>query len=206
MSLSFREYMIVADAFEENQLDENKLVQAVTDYFKKKFGKEPSKDEVEAEVAKLKGEKEKNLQRIQNTQQYRAWAARKAQREKQQTVGTRPTIGTGPSPLDAKSTPHMRAGELRAAERAWRGEGKDVDGALVEGMADFIVSYTTRLGGGNKTKRTIIRGRDARDVRRKFGDSFYGAKVLSVEPHRERQFRQRQEEPESFDEVDDSTK
>lgn len=201
MALSFKEYMIISAAFQENQLDENKLVADVTAWLKKKFNKEPSKDEVEKAVGDLKANRGKTMDQIAKTKQSRDFHARRAEMAKKaataQAAGTRPTIGTvgSASKLDGIPSGQLRAGQARAAERSWVGED-----TLTEGMADFVVSYTTRLGGGNKTKRTIIRGRDARDVRRKFGDTFYGAKVLSVEPMKDRPQRQKMSEPEVIDE------
>jgi hypothetical protein len=50
---------------------------------------------------------------------------------------------------------------------------------LEEGQ-DFTVSY--KLRGSDAVKKVVLNGRNVIDIKRKFADSHYGAKLVSVEP------------------------
>lgn len=185
MSVSFKDYVIISTAFADAQLDEG----AVWDAIKKKLGGGAAKmtdDEIEAEVERLKGEKEKNLGAIKKTKAAREFEARRAAaaaasaaKKPQPTVSTHAGVQHAKSRLDATSSPNMRAAQSKAAERDWA-LGEET---LTEGRQEYIVSYTMKYPLGNTKVRTAkIGGITAVQVRRKFTDTFYGAKILSVVP------------------------
>jgi hypothetical protein len=79
----------------------------------------------------------------------------------------------------------LRAAQGRAVERDWVGnmEGQELEGeALSEAVTEFVVSYTSK-GGGAKL-RARIKGRDTREVRRKFNDMYFMKQILGIEPAR----------------------
>jgi N-dimethylarginine dimethylaminohydrolase len=206
MSLSFKEYMIIAAAFKENQLDENALVQGVKDWLKKKLGKEPSGEEIEDQLKELDKNREKNLASIRQTQPFKDAEARKAERKKKEmsgsTFGTRPTVGTSASASQLKPGTELRAGESRHSEKSWRGEGKKVAGqVLAEGKKlDFDICY--ELSDGRK-KKVVMRGTDRHEVFREFNNKFYRAKIVSIELAKNQLQRQSKRQPLPDEEFED---
>lgn len=201
MNLSFKEYSELSVVLtEEGQLDEGKL----TDWLKKlhdklvKSGK--SEDEIEKELEKEKAKFQAGAAKIAQSQASKDFYARKAAREKEaaakaarQPQGTRGTVSTdGAAHAKARlnSTPsgQMRAAQARAAEREFAmGEEK-----LTEGKMEFECKY--RPKGGGATRKWTCSGRDATDVRRKFADTHYGAKLISISPVKAKKLRDEDDE------------
>ena len=50
---------------------------------------------------------------------------------------------------------------------------------LKEGQSEFIVAFTS---DEDKKEKVTLKGRDAREIRRKFGDLFVGCKLLTIRP------------------------
>ena len=189
MNLSFKEYSeLSAVLSEEGQLDEGKLGDWLKKLHDKLLKSGKSEDEIEAELEKEKKKFQAGAEKISQSQASKDFHARKAQREKEaaaraarQPQGTRGTVGTdGASQARAKlnATPsgQMRAAQSRAAEREFAmGEEQ-----LAEGKMEFEVKY--RPKGGGATRKWTTSGRDATDVRRKFADTHYGAKLITISP------------------------
>ena len=189
MTLTFKEYsQLTALLSEEGQLDEGKL----TDWLKKLHDKlvrsGKSEAEIEKEIEKEKLKFKAGAEKISQSQHSKDFHARKAQREKEalarspkQPQGTRATVGTDAASqsrnrLNTIPSGHLRAGQARAAEREFAmGEEK-----LAEGKIEFEVKY--RPKGGGATRKWTTSGRDATDVRRKFADTHYGAKLITISP------------------------
>lgn len=185
MSVSFKDFYLLVDAVDET-LDEGKIWDAI----KKKLGGDSASDaDVAAEVERVKGIDSSDLEKIKKTKASREFKLRQAQRAKEKNSQDQQARSAFNNPnasmaartaelrtkLDAKPTANLRGAEARAAERNWVQEGQD----LTEGLCDFKVTYTDPAG---KKKITTMRGRDVREVRRKFGDQFYRMKITSVEP------------------------
>jgi hypothetical protein len=134
--LSFKDYVVIADALEAEQLDEGWMDDAIL-AIKKKLGGKLTDDEIEAEIEKLKAKKagsDKKVaggaERIAQTQQSRDFHARRADMAaKAAARQPRGTVGTGPNTaasFRSKSTSDMTGGELRALDRNPYAEGKEV--------------------------------------------------------------------------------
>lgn len=183
MSVSFKDFYVLVDAVEDT-LDEGKIWDAI----KKKLGGDKASDvDVAAEVERVKGIDASDLDKIKKTKASHEFkmrqAARAADQKKQDTASTfdnpksslAARTGELKNRLDSKSVSAMRGGERRSVDRQWMQEEVE----LTEGQCDFKVTYSDVSG---KTKNTILRGRDVREIRRKFGDQYYRMKLLSVEP------------------------
>ena len=175
--LSFKDYVLISNAIVEAQLDEG----AIWDAIKKKLGgsKQMSDDEIEAEIQRLKKLGPGSIEKIRATKASQDFHARKAADAKagmRGTVGTNPTRSPGMKKLDAVPTPQLGGGKLRAVERDWAMR----EGKLTEAV-EFEVTYRLR-NGDEATKRTRIKARDTTDVRRKFADTHYGAKIVLIRP------------------------
>lgn len=175
MALSFRDYITISTAFADAQLDEGKIWDAI----KAKLGAKASDEDVEAELERLKKTDSKDLAKIKTTQASRDAAARKAERE---AAAAKLPASTGHAGADdarrrltATKTGNMRAGQSRATERGWA-LGEET---LAEAQ-EFVVSYS--LKSSDAVKRCTLKARDVTDVKRKFADTHYGAKLLSVAP------------------------
>lgn len=142
MSVSFKDFVLISDAFIAAQLDEGKIWDAI----KSKLGGKASDDEIEAEIERLKKTKGKDVDAIKKTAASKDFHARQAQKakddaeaalvDKRRAQATIPTRAAKDGAEDAKnrlaatSGNKMRAAQGRAAERAWvMGEGKDEDHA-----------------------------------------------------------------------------
>lgn len=185
MALSFRDYVLISDAVKENQLEEGRIEDLLA-WVKKLLGPKATPEQIEAKLKTLKDVDKKDLEaikKISNTKAAREFAVRKAARDeapKSSTRGTVPTISHHSGIEDSKkrlaalSSDKMRGGQLRHAERSWMGEE-----TLEEAQA-FVVTY--KLKTGDVAKRWKVTARDAAQAKRKFGDTHYGAKLVSVEP------------------------
>lgn len=181
--LSFKDYVLISNAIVEAQLDEG----AIWDAIKKKLGgsKQMSDDEIEAEIQRLKKLGPGSIEKIRATKASQDFHARKAADAKagmrgadarRGTVSTNPTRSPGMKKLDSIATPNLTAGQARAVERDWAMR----EGKLTE-AAEFEVTYRLR-NGDDSPKRTRIKARDTTDVRRKFADTHYGAKIVLIRP------------------------
>jgi hypothetical protein len=176
--LSFKDYVLISNAFVETQLDEG----AIWDAIKKKLGgtKNMSDDEIEAEIARLKKLDPGSLEKIKATKASADFHARQAEAKKKAmrggTVGTQPTRSPGMKKLDAVPTPQLGGGKLRAVERDWAMREEKLAEAL-----EFEVTYKLRSSDSTE-KKTRIKARDTTDVRRKFADTHYGAKIVLIRP------------------------
>ena len=186
MALSFKDYVLISDAIKEVQLEEGKIDDLLA-YVKKLLGPKASPEQIEAKLKTLKGVNakdiaavKKNVDSVKKTVASRDFHARKAA-DAAKPRGTVPTISHHSGIEAAKralaSTPSnlMTAAQSRASERSWAlGEEK-----LEEAQA-FVVTY--KLKTGDVAKRWKVTARDAAQAKRKFGDTHYGAKLVSVEP------------------------
>lgn len=180
MALSFSDYILIADAMKEVQLEEGKIDDLLA-YVKKLLGPKATPEQIEAKLKKLKDVDKKDIAAVQKTMASRDFHARKgAEAEKPKPRGTVPTVSHHGGIEDAKRklaelpSDKMRPGQLRHAERAWMGEE-----TLKEAQA-FVVTY--KLKTGDVAKRWKVTARDAAQAKRKFSDTHYGAKLVSVEP------------------------
>ena len=202
MSLSFKEYVTISKAIAENQLDEG-FIQDAIEAIKKRLGANATDEKIRAEIEKLKKQnptfkkkaddeaaaaKKKDGGKTAATSQKSAEQAKKDAEWAAAVKASR----EGGSAHQAVSTIRTQAARQtqkadRRAGAEWRGqmgadpfESKDQDGIVLEGQSDFVVTYMNKAGGG-RIKATM-KGRDVRDIRRKFGDMYFGKKLLSVEP------------------------
>lgn len=180
MALSFKDFILIADAMKEVQLEEGKIDDLLA-YVKKLLGPKASKEEIDAKVKKLQDADKKDVDKIKKTSASRDFHARKAaDAMKPKTRGTVATVSHHPDIEDAKkrmssmATSKMRAGQLRNSERTWMGE------ETLEEAQDFVVTY--KLKTGDVAKRWKVTARDATQAKRKWSDSHLGAKLVSVEP------------------------
>lgn len=183
MAISFRDYVLISDAFEANQLEEGKL-EDIWAYVKKKLGGKATDDKIEKEIERLKLLDKKDIDKIKKTAASRDFHARKAAlaaappkaRQTQPTISHHSGIEAAKANLAAAHRAgKTRAGQNRAGERAWMGEAEQLDEAQ-----EFIVTY--KLKTGDVAKRWKTGARDAQQAKRKFNDSHLGAKIVSVEP------------------------
>ena len=189
MGLSFKDYVVISDALEAEQLEEGKAQEWMDKAIlaiKKKLGGKMSDDEIADEIEKLKGKKagaDKKVgtakTAIAQTQQSRDFnqrradaAAKAAARQPQGTVSTRPNTA---STLNAKSTSQMSAGELRAIDR-----NPFAEELVTEAQKEYKVEYTNKAGGSTKIAK--IKAQDVTAVREKFRRDFHGMKILTVTP------------------------
>jgi oligoribonuclease NrnB/cAMP/cGMP phosphodiesterase (DHH superfamily) len=178
MKMSFRDYVTISDAFIEAQLDEGKIWDAI----KAKLGGKATDDEIEAEIERLKKTDKKDLDKIAKSSASRDFHERKKQaamaKKPQGTIGhEQPAAEDSRKRLGSMQSKDMRAGHARAAERNWA-MGEEIE--LTEGVQEFVVSYTS--AGGGSTMKAKIKGRDIREVRRKFNDSYFKKQILGIEP------------------------
>ena len=186
MTVSFRDYVIISDAFVAAQLDEGKIWDAI----KAKLGAKASPEEVEAEIERLKKTKGKDVEKIKQTAASKNFHDRKAaELEKKAEREAKKPVGTVQAEIQKKlvamPSVKLRAAQGKAVERDWVAnmEGEELEGeALNEAATEFVVSYTSK--GGGSTLRARIKGRDARDVRRKFNDMYFMKRILGIEPAR----------------------
>ena len=187
MALSFKDYVLISDAIKEVQLEEGRIDDILA-YVKKLLGPKASPEQIEAKLKTLKDVNAKDIaavkktvDKVKETSASKAFHARKADdAAKPKSRGTVPTTSHHSGIEDAKarlavtSSSNMRAAQSRASERAWMKEEK-----LEESQA-FVVTY--KLKTGDVAKRWKVTARDAAQAKRKFGDTHYGAKLISVEP------------------------
>lgn len=183
MALSFKEYVLISDAIKEVQLEEGKIDDLLA-YVKKLLGPKATPEQIEAKLKKLKGIEAKDLEAVKKTSASRDFHARKAAdaaKPVKNVRGTVPTISHHSGVEDAKAhlaataSNKMRASQGRASDRNWA-LGEET---LEEAQA-FVVTY--KLKTGDIAKRWKVTARDAAQAKRKFGDTHYGAKLVSVEP------------------------
>lgn len=182
-SISFKDYVIIADAFREVQLEEGKLAD-LWDAVKKKLGGKASDEEVQAELARLKKIDDKAIKKIGQTQQSRDFHARKAAdamkaRGPQKPEPARGTLGQpkGAQTNDVwDSALDSRDRKILAKMDRIREEAE----ALVEGVKEYSVRYTAKTGGSPRTAK--IKASDVMAAREKFKRDFHGMKLLTVEP------------------------
>lgn len=170
--VSFSDYIIISNAIVESQVDEG----AIWDAIKTKLGGAASDDQLRAKRDDLKGKEASVTKAISKTRLSKSAQEaelRKAEREKKDAQWSKTRTAFAKAPVTSRND---RAGQARGQEHAFAmGESK-----LAEGQAEFLVTYTSKAGGARGKGR--IKGRDARDVRRKFGDLYFGKRLLSVEP------------------------
>jgi hypothetical protein len=178
MGLSFKDYVVISDALEAEQLEEGWMDDAIL-AIKKKLGGKMSDDEIAAEIEKLKTKKAGATKKVADTQaskdfhQRRAdMAAKAAARQPRGTVPTGPNTAAS---LRSKSTSDMTGPELRAVDRNPFGEG-----LVTEAQKEYKVEYTNKAGGSTKTAK--IKAQDVTAVREKFRRDFHGMKILTVTP------------------------
>jgi hypothetical protein len=181
MGLSFKDYVVISDALEAEQLEEGWMDDAIL-AIKKKLGGKMSDDEIAAEIEKLKGKKAGTVQKVAQTQQSKDFnqrradaAAKAAARQPQGTVGTRPNSAAA---FRAKSTTDMKGGELRALDR-----NPFAEELMTEAQIEFNVKYRSKGSDGTtKDKKTVIKGTDVRNVKDKFRLQYAGWMFISAEP------------------------
>lgn len=180
MALSFKDYVLISDAMKEIQLEEGKIDDLLA-WVKKLLGPKATPEQIEAKLKTLKDVDKKDIEKVKKTLASRDFHARKAvDAAKPKPRGTVPTVSHHTGVEDSKkrlaalSTNKMRAGQLRHSERSWMGEE-----TLEEAQA-FVVTY--KLKTGDVAKRWKVIARDAAQAKRKFSDTHYGAKLVSVEP------------------------
>ncbi len=194
MALSFRDYVLITEAIQEIQLEEgwaaDKMAQAL-EFIKKKLGPKATPEKIEAELKKLKGLNAADIAAVKKaaakkTKQGEAFKERQKKREDDEKAqkGARRTVATvshHSGVEDAKrnlaaahASNKLRAGQRKSDERSWMGE------ETLEEAQDFVVTY--KLKTGDTAKRWKVTARDAAQAKRKFGDTHYGAKLVSVEP------------------------
>lgn len=197
MALTFKEYVLIANAIQEIQLEEGalddarELISKATGKSKalilkviKMLGPNATKEQIRAKIKEIEADEKSDKESISKTASSKAFHARRAEQAAKAAKGksrtTVPTISHHSGIEDAKrrlaSLPSagMRAGQLRHAERSWMGE------ETLEEALSFLVTYRLRSGGDAKT--WTVTARDANQAKRKFSDSHYGAKLISVEP------------------------
>lgn len=175
MSISFRDFVIITNAFEDAQLDEGKIWDAI----KKKLGGKASEEDIRSEVERLKGLDSDDMAKIKAARKKRDDAWKRAQ---QAASGTRPTISTQAAVnkskmnLDnAERRGAYRADQQRALERDWVGEE-----TLTEGQKEYKVEYEPKIGGAKRIAK--IKAVDVTAVKEKFKRDFHGMKLLTVTP------------------------
>jgi hypothetical protein len=188
MGLSFKDYVVISDALEAEQLEEGWMDDAIL-AIKKKLGGKMSDDEIAAEIEKLKGKKagaDKKVaggaERVAQTQQSRDFHARRAEMAaKAAARQPQGTIGTGakkPSPLDSTPTSQMSGAMRRAVDR-----NPFAEELVTEAQIEFNVKYRAKGSDGTaKDKKTVIKGTDVRNVKDKFRLQYAGWMFVSAEP------------------------
>lgn len=190
MALSFRDYVLISEALAEVQLEEGKIDDLLA-WVKKKLGPKATLDQIEAKLKTLKdvdakdiAAVKKNLDSLKKTSASRDFHARKAADAVKSKTGVRTTVSTishhsgiedAKARLAATPSNKMRASQGRASERNWA-LGEEV----LEESQDFVVTY--KLKTGDTAKRWKVTARDSAHAKRKFSDSHYGAKLVSIEP------------------------
>lgn len=183
--ISFKDYVVIADALEAEQLEEGWMDNAIL-AIKKKLGNKMSDDEIADEIDKLKAKKggadkkvEFGAKKVAQSQQSKDFHQRRADlaaaaeaRQPKGTVGTQPNTAAS---FKSKSTSLMRGGELRALDRNPFGEG-----LVTEAQTEFSVEYVAK--GGGSTKKCVIKGIDVTAVKEKFRRQYAGWKLLSAKP------------------------
>lgn len=174
--MRFKDYLLLTEVLDE--LGDSELTEGIWDKVKAKLSGKKSKEELEDELARLKkeaGENLENLEKIKKTRASRDFHARRTQKKLSDRNAIR-RVGQVQQTMATKSTSAYRAGENKAAELEWVGED-----TLTEGIQDFDVTFVVKNSGG-KERKTVVKGRDAFDVKRKFADTHYGAKIILIKP------------------------
>lgn len=178
MGLSFKDYVVISDALEVEQLEEGWMDDAIL-AIKKKLGGKMSDDEIKDEIEKLKAKKAGVTKKVADTQQSKDFHQRRAdaaaKAKDRQPKGTQGTVPNTAAAFKSKSTSDMGAGELRALDRNPFGEG-----LVTEAQTEFSVEYVAK--GGGSTKKCVIKGIDVTAVKEKFRRQYAGWKLLSAKP------------------------
>lgn len=190
MSISFRDYVLLSELVQEDteQLDEAFFTTAAKklwELVKKKLGPDATDEEIQKEVDRLKKLDKKDLAKVKSTKASKDFHARRKQeiedRAAKKPQGTRPTIAP------KSSTPRQGAAADRAADREWMRQASGLmdaiqprDSSPLNEAKEFVVVY--QLKNSDKQRKWTVKGRDSSDVKRKFGDAHYGAKLISIAP------------------------
>jgi len=165
MSVSFKDYVIISDAFRELELQEG-AVDDIWEFVKNKFkGKKMSPTEMQDEVDRLKKTNVGVMKNIQSKAQEKASREFELRKTSRKTIGAQPTRGQSNDVWDSARGFDRRVSEETLAE-----------------AKEYSVEYT-RVGGGAK-KITKIKASDVAAVREKFKRDFHGMKLLTVSPAR----------------------
>jgi hypothetical protein len=202
MGLSFKDYVVISDALEAEQLDEDWMSDAIL-AIKKKLGGKMSDDEIAAEIGKLKDKKagaDKKVaggaERMAQTQQSRDFNARRADmaakaaaRQPQGTIGTshqdeHPSIARDRETVANRSARAANAVARRNQYPNGVNSGLEIEGdVLAEAQIEFNVKYRAKGSDGtSKDKKTVIKGTDVRNVKDKFRLQYAGWMFISAEP------------------------
>lgn len=183
MSVSFKDYVIISDAFREVQLEEGKL-DDLWNAVKKKLGGKASDEEVKSELERLQKIDDKTVKKIGQTQQSRDFHARKAAQAMtakgpQKPEPTRGTLGQPKGALANAvwdSSLDSRDRRVLAKMDRIREEAE----ALVEGIKEYRVEYVAKAGGSPRIAK--IKAVDVMAAREKFKRDFHGMRLVTVEP------------------------
>ena len=180
MSVSFKDYVIISDAFREVQLEEGKL-EDLWNAVKKKLGGKASDEEVQAELTRLKKIDDKAIKKIGQTQQARDFHARRAA-QAMTPKKPEPARGTLGQPKGAQ-TNDVWDSALDANDRkilAKMDRIREEAESLVEGMKEYSIRYMPKAGGAPRTGK--IKATDVMAAREKFKRDFHGMKLMTMEP------------------------
>lgn len=203
--LSFKDYLVISNALNEAELDEGKIWDAI----KKSLGGSPSDEDIQKELDKAKSALSKTSKTIKTVQKVKSAAEKSADEHKdmlwraaqfktksadmkgsqvasphgkkndRSEMSANNDLAQDLSPAQHSKMAQVRRDQWlrrRANEEAKLNAEAEI---LKEGQSEFIVAFTS---DEDKKEKVTLKGRDAREIRRKFGDLFVGCKLLTIRP------------------------
>lgn len=191
MSVSFKDFAQFVDA---DQISEG----AIWDAIKKKLSL--SKEEEDSALERLKAKKAGYVAKTKTVQKIKSAAekARDAAIDKAlQDFAKSNKTGKSISHDDARSS----FGSID--KRGMVNSGQELHGDVIAEAREFVVTYVLKSNASKQVK-TRMTGRDSFDVKRKFADTHYGAKLISITPRPTSSAPSKRDKPEEVEEAKDS--
>lgn len=208
MALTFREFLVVSEAFQEAEgtaLTEGAIWDKIQSGLKKIGGKDPEskvaqikkdigdkgeklkdvkKTRADVELEKVAGEKSEEFyarKALQDAKDKKKGLVAKASNAKQSAMDAQAKAAA--DRLNSKPLSQLRGAELRRIDRnPFEGKEAELEAnfkRLTEAQT-FVVTY--ELKTSDKPKKVEIDGANVTRVKRKFEDTHHGAKIITIIP------------------------
>ena len=187
MSVSFKDFAQFVDA---DQISEG----AIWDAIKKKLSL--SKEEEDSALERLKAKKAGYVAKTKTVQKVKS-AAEKAR----DAAIDKALQDFAKSNKTSKSISHddARASFGSIDKRGMTNAGQEFHGDVIAEAREFVVTYVLKSNASKQVK-TRMTGRDSFDVKRKFADTHYGAKLISITPRPTSSAPSKRDKPEEVEE------